>query len=66
MSTISGTGSTKIEMHIDNLAKAVEVINSAGKSKKIEKVNKSLHYGQIIKYANKLLNQQSANTGGQS
>lgn len=57
---------TKIDMHIDNLSKAVEVINQAGKGKKIEKMNKSVHYGHIIHYANKLLNQQNANNGAQS
>lgn len=66
MSTQNATGSTKIDIHIDNLSQAVSVINQAGKSKKIEKMNKSLHYGEIIRYANKLLNQQTANSGSQS
>lgn len=62
MSTTSGTGLNKLPIHIDSLPQAISIINQYGDEKQIKKiknVNRSVHHGEIVKMANKIISQQN-------
>jgi hypothetical protein len=63
------TASNKLPIHIDSLAQAVSIINQGGSEKQIKRLknlNKSAHYGEVVKLANKITDQQNATGGTQS
>jgi hypothetical protein len=56
--------SNKLPIHIDSLPQAVSIINESGIEahiKKIKQINKSTHYGEVVKLANKIIEQQNQN-----
>lgn len=52
--------SNKLAHTVDNLPKAKEIINAAGLGDKIKKI-KDVHFGEIIKLANKVIESQNGN-----
>jgi hypothetical protein len=58
----NATGLSKLPVHIDSLSQAISVITQYGdekQQKKIKHVNKSTHYGEVVKLANKIIAQQN-------
>jgi hypothetical protein len=59
--------SNKIPVHIDNLSNALNIINQFGNEKlikRVNKLNKSVHHGEILRAANKIIDQQNTQANG--
>ena len=52
--------SNKLTHTVENLPKAKEIIHSAGLGDKIKKI-KDVHFGEIIKLANTIIDKQNQN-----